>query len=57
MAKMAEAIEDFLESGGSGLGYDGENLPNFEDWKIVLDYGVWVWEYRGQTKEEYYGIG
>ena len=57
MTKWVEAIETFLEKGGSELGYSTDNVPNFEDWNVVLDYNVFIWEYNGKTKEEYYGLG
>ena len=55
MSKMKAAIEDFLDNGGRDLGFNEENLPDRDDFQIVLQQMVLVWDYLGVTKEEYYG--
>ena len=54
MGKIIKTAENFLENGGTSLGYDISNLPSLNNLDIVLDYGIWVWEYNGMTEEEYY---
>ena len=56
MGKTAEITEEFLNNGGSGLGYDETNLPEFKDIQMVWRHHIPIWEYKGQTEEEYYGI-
>ena len=56
MGKTAEITEEFLNNGGSGLGYDETNLPKIRDIEIVLNYNVRVWEYNGMTENEWYGV-
>ena len=53
--KMKAAIEDFLDNGGRDLGFNEENLPDIDDFQVVLQQMVLVWDYLGVTKEEYYG--
>ena len=55
MSKVAEQIEDFLGNGGRDLGFHEDNLPKIEDFQIIIQQMVKVWEYHGLTKEEYYG--
>lgn len=57
MSKIADAIEDFLDNGGRELGYSSNNLPNLDDFQLVLQQLVKVWEYHGVTEHEYYGGG
>ena len=56
MGKIIREAESFLENGGISLGYDFNNLPLLDHLDIVLNNGIWIWEYNGMTEEEYYGI-
>ena len=56
MSKINDYAQDFLEQGGNSLGYDEKNMPEFKDLDMVLMFGVYVWEYNGQTEYEYYGV-
>ena len=47
---------DFLDNGGFDLDYDEFNLPKLDDMDVKLENNVHVWEYRGMSEEEYYGI-
>ena len=55
MSKLDDYAQDFLEHGGTALGYDESNLPEFKDLDVVLMFSVHVWDYIGQTEYEYYG--
>lgn len=57
MSKIADAVEDFLDNGGRELGYSSNNLPDLDDFQLVLQQLVKVWEYHGVTEYEYYGGG
>ena len=57
MSKIADAVEDFLDNGGRELGYSSNNLPDLDDFQLVLQQLVKVWEYYGVTEYEYYGGG
>ena len=54
MSKIKEKLDDFLINGGLRLGYNTDSMPSLEHLDIVLDYGVWVWEYNGMTEQEYF---
>ena len=54
MSKMADATQEFLENGGYSLGYSYTTMPIVRDLQVVLDNGIWIWEYNGLTEEEYY---
>ena len=56
MSKLADYAQDFLEHGGTALGYDESNLPELKDLDVVLMFSVHVWDYNGQTEYEYYGV-
>lgn len=56
MSKIVNAAESFLENGGTSLGYDISNLPLLKDLDVVLNHGIWIWEYNGMTENEYYSI-
>ena len=53
---MKDKAMEFLENGGYNLEYDEWNLPRVEDMEAVIDAGIPVWEYFGQTEKEYYGF-
>tara|TARA_Y100001963_G_scaffold68502_2_gene95501 strand:- start:36432 stop:36608 length:177 start_codon:yes stop_codon:yes gene_type:complete len=55
MGKISSEIVDFLANGGSELGFSDEELPALGQFNDVLRYGITVWDYKGMTKEEYYG--
>jgi len=54
MGKTKDYQQTFLDTVGRQLGYDEENLPEFDDIEFVMSLRVPVWEYKGKTKEEYY---
>tara|TARA_R100000808_G_C2152923_1_gene162697 strand:- start:4262 stop:4456 length:195 start_codon:yes stop_codon:yes gene_type:complete len=56
MGKIVDTAQSFLDNGGKSLGYDIGNLPVLNDLDVVLQYGIWIWEYNGMTEEEYYSI-
>ena len=45
---------DFLEDGGSALGYNDNELPELGHFEDVLRMNILVWEYKGMTQKEYY---
>ena len=55
MGAIKSAIDDFLDNGGKELGYDEDNLPDLDDFQLILQQSVKVWEYHGKTEIEYYG--
>ena len=55
MGKIADAAQDFLDNGGTSLGYSAGSLPKLEDLEVVLYNNVHIWEYNGMTEREYYG--
>ena len=56
MGIIKDKAIDFLNDGGYDLDYDEWNLPKLDDMDIILENNVHVWEYRGVTEEEWYGI-
>ena len=56
MSAIKDKAMDFLENGGYDLDYDEYTLPKLEDMDTILDTDMYVWEYKGMTEEEYYGI-
>ena len=56
MGMISDKLMDFLNSGGYDLGYDEWTLPELDDMDAVIKNKVNVWEYKGMTEEEYYGI-
>jgi hypothetical protein len=55
MSKTKNKVIDFLEEGGRDLGYSENHLPKLEDFRIVLNHSIHVWEYHGKTHQQYYG--
>lgn len=55
MGSIKDRAMEFLENGGYNLEYDEWNLPRLEDMDVILDANISVWEYFGQTEDEYYG--
>ena len=55
MGSIKDSAMEFLENGGYNLEYDEWNLPRLEDMDVILDANISVWEYFGQTEDEYYG--
>ena len=51
---MGEVVAEFLENGGLELGFSEDKLPDLDDFQIVLQQMIPVWEYKGMTEEEYY---
>ena len=56
MSMIKDKAMDFLDNGGFDLDYDEFNLPKLDDMDVILENNVHIWEYRGVTEEEYYGI-
>ena len=56
MSKIQSYANEFLEQGGTALGYDWDNMPEFKDMDMILRYCIHIWEYHGQTEYEYYGV-
>tara|TARA_R100000656_G_C3891299_1_gene116638 strand:+ start:237 stop:434 length:198 start_codon:yes stop_codon:yes gene_type:complete len=56
MSKMGDYAQEFLEDAGYSLGYDENNMPEFKDIEIVRTFNIHVWEYKGLTEYEYYGV-
>ena len=54
MGKIKNYCQDFLESGGYGLGYDMDNLPEIKDMDNVKQQNIQMWEYRGYKSEKDY---
>ena len=56
MGMVSDKLMDFLNSGGYDLDYDEWNLPKLDDMDVILENNVHVWEYKGMSIEEWYGI-
>ena len=56
MGLIKDKAMDFLNDGGFDLSYDEWTLPKLDDMDVILENNVHVWEYRGVTEEEWYGI-
>ena len=56
MSMIKDKAMDFLDNGGFDLDYDEFNLPKLDDMDVILENNIHIWEYRGVTEEEYYGI-
>ena len=54
MGKIADYQGYFLENGGRKLGYDEDNMPEMKDIEVVMTFHIPIWDYNGQTEEEYY---
>ena len=57
MSKLFNAMQDFLDDGGTQLGYSHYDMPNLADMSAILENSVKVWEYHGMSEREYYTIG
>ena len=55
MSKISDSIIEFLDNGGSDLGYTEREMPNIEDMQYVLSCNIKVWEYKGCSEQQYYG--
>ena len=56
MGLIKDKAMDFLNDGGFDLSYDEWTLPKLDDMDVILENNVHVWDYRGVTEEEWYGI-
>jgi len=56
MGMIKDKAMDFLNDGGFDLSYDEWTLPKLDDMDVILENNVHVWDYRGVTEEEWYGI-
>jgi len=54
MSKIGDAVNEFLNGGGSDLGYSNKDLPDLKDLLFVIDQQIPVWEYHGKTEKQYY---
>ena len=57
MSKLFSYAQDFLDDGGTELGYSHYDMPNLADMSAILENYVKVWEYHGLTEREYYTTG
>ena len=56
MSMIKDKAMDFLNNGGFDLDYDEFNLPKLDDMDVILENNIHIWEYRGMSEEEYYGV-
>ena len=56
MGLIKDKALDFLNDGGFDLSYDEWTLPKLDDMDVILENNVHIWDYRGVTEEEWYGI-
>ena len=56
MSMIKDKAMDFLDNGGFDLDYDEFTLPKLDDMDMILKERVPVWEYKGMSEDEYYGI-
>ena len=56
MGMIKDKAMDFLNDGGFDLSYDEWTLPKLDDMDVILENNVHIWDYRGVTEEEWYGI-
>ena len=56
MSKKQDHANSFLEQGGKELGYDWNNMPELSDMEMILRFSIHIWDYKGQTEYEYYGV-
>ena len=56
MSKIFDYAQNFLDDGGTELGYSHYDLPNIQDMNAILEHTVKVWEYHGMSHREYYSI-
>ena len=56
MGLIKDKAMDFLNDGGFDLSYDEWTLQKLDDMDVILENNVHVWDYRGVTEEEWYGI-
>ena len=54
MSKLFNVMQDFLDDGGTELGYSHYDIPNLADLSAVLENSVKVWEYHGMSMGQYY---
>ena len=57
MSKLFNYAQDFLDDGGTELGYSHYDMPDLSDMSSILENSVKVWEYHGMTEAQYYTIG
>ena len=57
MSKLFNYAQDFLDDGGTELGYTHQDLPNLDDMSYVLQHSIKVWEYNGMSQKQYYAGG
>ena len=57
MGAIKSRMIDFLEQGGRSLDYDEWNMPNIDDFDVILSNRIPLWEYKGYASpEEFYGM-
>ena len=52
MGAVKNRMMDFLEQGGRELDYDEWNMPNIEDYDVILSNRIPLWEYKGYASEK-----
>ena len=52
MGAIKSRMIDFLEQGGRSLDYDEWNMPDVDDFDVILSNGIPFWEYRGYASPE-----
>ena len=52
MGAIKSRMIDFLEQGGRSLDYDEWNMPNIDDFDVILSNSIPLWEYKGYASEE-----
>ena len=52
MGAVKNRMMDFLEEGGRELDYDEWNMPNIEDYDVILSNRIPLWEYKGYASEK-----
>ena len=56
MSMIKDKAMDFLDNGGFDLDYDEFTLPKLDDMDAILDNNIHIWDYKGMSEEEYYGV-
>ena len=52
---IKDYLSDFLDSTGRELGYSESDAPELDSIPNIIRERIYVWEYHGLTKEQYYG--
>tara|TARA_R100001594_G_C3970076_1_gene247584 strand:- start:54 stop:227 length:174 start_codon:yes stop_codon:yes gene_type:complete len=52
MGAVKNRMMDFLEQGGRELDYDEWNMPDADDFDIILSDRIPLWKYKGYASEK-----